>query len=80
LEKLFSSQYALQMVKKYGFKFIIYRIRNIGIWETNCWTLAEKALESGILSDKEDIWFAEDLVQLHRNWVESIRQESASKE
>jgi hypothetical protein len=80
LKKLLSSEYALQIIKNYGFKLIIYRIHNIVVLWNSCWTLVEKAIESGILSDEEDIRLAESLIQSHRQWEESIRQKEASKE
>ncbi len=63
-DKFLTSQYTLQFIKLYGFRQIIYRIYDIvKVWDY-CWPLAKKAVESGILSDKDDKRFAEKLIRL----------------
>lgn len=79
-KELLMSQYALEMIKKYGIKLIFYRIRRIGMpWDNFC-AMAEKAIERGILRDEADIRFAESLIRSRQKWEESIRQKQQTKE
>ena len=79
-KELLMSQYVSEIIKKYGFKLMFYRIQRIGIPRDNFCAMAEKAIERGILSDEADIRFAESLIRYRRKSEESIRQTQQTKE
>jgi hypothetical protein len=74
LDKLLSSQYALEFIKKYGFKQIAYRIHDlVGSWD-RCWALGKNAIDSGIINDEADLECAKRLIQYHLDVEEGFRR------
>ena len=75
MDKFLSSQYVLQFVEKYGFRWTAYRIHDMvkGGWD-RCWALGESAIESGIIKDEADLECAEKLIEFHRSVEEGYRR------
>jgi hypothetical protein len=74
IEKMISSQYALEFVRRFGFRWTVYRIHGmVGGWDT-CWPLGESAIKSGIINDEADLECAKKLVQYHLDVEEGFRR------
>ena len=68
LDDLLSSQYVLQFVKKYGFRWTIHHIHAmVRNWD-RCWALGESAINSGVIGNEADLECANRLIQFHKMW------------
>lgn len=74
LDDFLSTQYVLQFVKKYGFKWTVYRIHSmLDSWD-QCWALGRKAIDSDALRDEDELECAEKLIRYHQSAEEGFRQ------
>ena len=74
LDDFLFSRYVLQFVKRYGFKWTVYRIHAmVGSWD-RCWALGESAINSGVIRDETDLECAEKLIRFHRSVEEGFRR------
>lgn len=75
LDKLLSSQYALEFIKRYSFKQIVYRIHDlVGSWD-RCWAFGKNAIDSGVIKEEADLECAEKLLRWHQSVEEGFREQ-----
>lgn len=69
-----SSQYLLQYVKKYGFRWTVYRIHEmVRSWD-QCWPLGESAIKNGAVTNDDDLECARKLIRYHQDVEEGFRR------
>lgn len=74
LIKFVSTQYILQLVKKYSFRLVKNQIHNMIGKPYYMRILAEKAIESSMINSKTDLECAEMQINFHRDLMASIKR------
>lgn len=74
INNIISSQYALEFVKRFGFKWMVYGIHGmVGGWDA-CWPLGESAINRGVIKNETDLECAKRLIKYHKDVEEGFRR------